>query len=277
MRRLRFDRFRAPGASAHLARVRYEAGSRMELHTHDFAEICWLEAGRAVVRTPAGEEAASAGCLYLVLPDDAHGYRAFPGESFTLANVAFPASFLAGPADRYPRFFGPAPADRRFPLTGGGPTRMAGHFDSLKRAGVSPLALERFILAALCEAEEAADRRQESALLPPWIGESLERFLAAETPSLRPVEDLARIAGLSREHLSRTLARAAGRSASEWLRSRMLAKAAESLVFGEEPVGLIAYRARFANLAGFYRSFKAEFGSTPQEYRRRGRGPVAGA
>jgi AraC family cel operon transcriptional repressor len=277
MRELRFDNIRTGKAQAHTARVLYSSTHTMTLHRHDFAEIFWIESGSALVDYPEHSSVHGEGTVAVVLPEDVHGFRTDRGRPFVLTNTAFPYQFLKRIGDTYPEYVSGGPDARRFTLGPDHLRRLAQAFRLLHTSRRNPLAVERFILDVLGEIDLAAGQGPAGTGLPQWLLESTERFLSIPRPSPNPVEELARISGRTREHLYRTVSAAAGFPVSAWLRQRMLAKAADLLVLGDHPVPLCAEEARFANISGFYRSFRQAYGLSPGEYRERERRPVAGA
>jgi AraC-like DNA-binding protein len=72
--------------------------------------------------------------------------------------------------------------------------------------------------------------------------------------------------GISRAHLHRRLKALTGKSATEFIRTIKLKRAAELLNHKAASVSEIAYNAGFNNLSYFTRCFKEEFGMVPSEY-----------
>jgi AraC-like DNA-binding protein len=72
--------------------------------------------------------------------------------------------------------------------------------------------------------------------------------------------------GISRAHLHRKLKALADQSATEFIRTIKLKRAAELLNRRTASVSEIAYNTGFNNLSYFSRCFKEEFGIVPSEY-----------
>jgi AraC family transcriptional regulator len=87
---------------------------------------------------------------------------------------------------------------------------------------------------------------------------------AAEPHSL---DDLARIAGLSRYHFLRTFRCVTGVTPHQWLLRARLRDAAHRLATTVDSVTDIALDVGFEDLSNFIRSFRAEFGVSPGRYR----------
>ncbi|MEM9834817.1 MAG: ATP-binding protein, partial [Bacteroidota bacterium] len=71
---------------------------------------------------------------------------------------------------------------------------------------------------------------------------------------------------LSRMHLHRKLKALTGQSATEFIRTYRLKRAAQLLAQRADNVSQIAYQVGFSSLAYFTTSFKSQFGCTPSEY-----------
>lgn len=98
------------------------------------------------------------------------------------------------------------------------------------------------------------------------IAEVLRHILGniAEPHSLA---GLARRAAMSPYHFLRTFKEVTGTTPHQWLLRARLRAAAQSLADGRERITDIALDAGFDDLSHFVRSFRAEFGMPPREYR----------
>jgi AraC family transcriptional regulator len=93
------------------------------------------------------------------------------------------------------------------------------------------------------------------------------RELDAHAPESRTLADLAAAAGLSRYHFLRTFRRVTGMTPHQWVVRARLRDAATRLVTTRAPVTEIALDVGFDDLSNFIRSFRAEFGRSPRQYR----------
>lgn len=80
------------------------------------------------------------------------------------------------------------------------------------------------------------------------------------------VEDLQKELGISRMQLHRKLKALTDLSATEFVRSIRLKRAAEMLEKGQDNVSQIAYQVGFSSLSYFTKCFKEQFGSNPSMY-----------
>jgi AraC family transcriptional regulator len=80
---------------------------------------------------------------------------------------------------------------------------------------------------------------------------------------------VAKVAHYSPFHLQRIFAEAVGRSPAAVVRGLRLERAARDLASGSKPIAAIARACGYAELAPFYRAFRARLGATPAAWRRR--------
>ena len=93
------------------------------------------------------------------------------------------------------------------------------------------------------------------------------RHLCANVDQRHTLTDLAKLANLSPYHFLRTFKAVTGVTPHQWLLRTRLRDAAWRLSETREPVTGIALQTGFEDLSNFIRSFRAEFGLSPQRYR----------
>lgn len=84
------------------------------------------------------------------------------------------------------------------------------------------------------------------------------------------LDALADVAALSRFHFHRVYNAVVGETAANTVRRMRLHRAAVALVQGHDPLGTIAKRVGYPNLASFTRTFAGHYGLTPAAFRQRG-------
>ena len=82
-----------------------------------------------------------------------------------------------------------------------------------------------------------------------------------------PLSDCARAANMSPYHFLRTFKNITGVTPHQWLLRARLRDAAQRLAMSRAPVTEIALDVGFDDLSNFIRSFRAEFGLSPRQYR----------
>src|SRR5205085_11975477 len=93
------------------------------------------------------------------------------------------------------------------------------------------------------------------------------RYMAAHSATPHTVAGLARMAKLSRYHFLRTFKTTTGVTPHQWLLRARLRAAVEKLAVTKTPVTDIALDVGFDDLSNFTRTFRAEFGTSPRQYR----------
>jgi len=81
------------------------------------------------------------------------------------------------------------------------------------------------------------------------------------------LDDIARMAGVSRYHMTRAFGAATGRSVMRHVRGRRLSEAAKSLANGAPDILAVALDAGYGSHEAFTRAFRDQFGITPEEVR----------
>ena len=86
----------------------------------------------------------------------------------------------------------------------------------------------------------------------------------------RPIslDEVARVAGMSRHHLSRRFSGMTGQTLASYLRARRLSEAARHLAEGAGDILGVALDAGYGSHEAFTRAFRAEFGITPEMLRK---------
>jgi len=276
MKTLLWDRIAAPGQVAHVARRRFSGPDPVPVHTHDFAEVLWVEAGRGVHEAGGGRSEIGTGDLALIRPTDRHGF--FEGDSdFTIVNVAFPASTLAHLRRRYfradPAFFGgrgPRPAT--YSIGPGERRGLSAASRELARLPGDLLALERFLLNLMHELARRSPRAPLAGC-PAWLREACERL---REPEHLPggVRALAGLARRSPEHVARQLRACAGLRPVDLVTEARIDHATARLALSEMPILDIALECGFDSLSHFYRVFRRKRGETPRAYRLRSQAAI---
>jgi AraC-like DNA-binding protein len=244
---------------------------------HDGFAIAAVLSGSFTYRGEAGEAALYPGAL--LFGNHGHCYacghahsRGDRCVSLNLAPEAFAeiAASAAG-SSRY-RFPAAAPARRELTPLIAGLEELARQDSSRERA---PRRLEE-------KAHELAERAlayvSGEREAPPRVS---ARELSRVAEAVRVIEargdddalDLAALAGvacLSKHHFLRVFRRVVGMTPHQYLLATRLRRAAARLAGSSESVATIAFDSGFSDLSTFNACFRATFGVSPSEFRRRG-------
>lgn len=127
-------------------------------------------------------------------------------------------------------------------------------------------------LSLSCDTSKRAARPSRTAMARVTDG---VRHIERDPTAPLTLDRLARDAGQSAFHYLRTFRSVTGVTPHQFVLRARLRHAAARLVAEESRVLQIALDAGFGDLSNFNRAFRAEFGATPREYRKRHGGPVS--
>ncbi len=250
-------------------------------HSHrGFCELAYVETGTVLHRHQGGEDRLAAGHLVFIRERDRHDLA---GERLRYFNLNLPTAewwrldaFLGEP-DLLPRLEGAASP----------PTVLVPAAERQRLASD----LEELFLR---QADIATARRRLTAFLLAWLPRLGLGHQAGHDP--RPawlvqllseiddrlehgivVTDLPRRAGVSAEHLARTMRRHLGCTPSAWLTRCRIERAALLLTHTNRDLGDIAEGLGFASLSWFHAEFRRRHGRSPGAYRARHVVRVAGS
>jgi AraC family transcriptional regulator len=249
-------------------------------HVHDFICTCGpddrdaeeqgstsgvalLVSGSFVVRNHHGTSLLSEGSMFLVEAGRCFvcSHRHAAGDrclSFQFAPEVF--ARVAHDAGVRPNF-----AHNRLP-----PLRALSGLAARARAGIDdPQAIEEIafeLAGAALQLAGRGDRKSASAHHHGRMTEVL-RYMADHSAAPHKLAGLAKMARMSPYHFLRGFKAATGVTPHQWLLRARLRKAAEQLATTSLPVTDVALDVGFADLSNFTRSFRAEFGASPRQFR----------
>ena len=253
---------------------------QVPLHWHDSMELVYVKKGSGIVQVGVNAYPAEQGDIYIFAPGTLHALRQAEGQCMEYENIIFELELLGGAddlcAERYllplqsgrmalqPRII---PGEAGYPQAAAC-LQEAEEANKVKNAGYELAikgALLRFLALLLAQgrqrlAAETADTQRLKTLLQ-WLS-------AHYTEELR-VADAAGVCSFSASHFMRWFRQMTGQSFVAFLNEYRLNAAAGALQATDETVLTIASRCGFENLSYFNRAFKAHFGMTPREYRKK--------
>ncbi|MDF3059480.1 MAG: AraC family transcriptional regulator [Rariglobus sp.] len=242
----------------------------MGLHTHDFAEIFWVNEGTGLHLINGRRERLQAGDLWCIHPEDSHALEVSGGDSFAITNVAFPSEALEWMRTRYfsgqTRWFWTK--ERRGDRVDTARLHaLNAAADQLAAAPRDRLHFEHFLLGVFSVLTGA---REEEGLegAPEWLAEACRGMRAAEAVR-EGVPAFFRFAGRSPEHVARVTRATLGITPSEYVNRLRIAQAAFQLRMTSRTVTEIALDAGYENLSHFFHVFRRLHGMSPRAYRER--------
>lgn len=272
----------------HVASGTYRPTTPLRPHTHDFAELFWIERGTGVHHINGTRVRLGAGDMVFIRPADVHAFEGIAPDGLTLLNIAMPVSLVQ---EIRARFFDGSKSDPVLPpwpwREGGQPLSVrltpacldrlrewAGRLGSMRQ---SRLEIEAFLLDLLCQLDRgAAHRRRWENRFPGWLLEALAQF---ERPGYIAggASCLAALAGRSPEHVCRTVRRLVGMSTTELINEIRLDHVQRQLRLTSRSILEIAMDCGFESPSYLHRRFRRRFGMTPRAYRRSQHLPLGAA
>lgn len=270
VRVLRWKTVTSPDKGFHIVRNQMQGRCPFHVHTHDFAEVFWIESGSGVHLVNEKRLPLEPGELFMIRPHDRHGFRAAENESFTLVNVAFAAQTLRFLRERYfpgveDCFWTQAELPFRTKLSKTQLDALATAAQRLASASNRRLAIERFLLDLL---DDLSSHKisHTAGPLPEWLEKALEQIRRPEH-FVAGTRELARLAGRCPEHVTRALKAHLGITATDALNAARLDYAALQLTMTSSKIVDIALDCGFQNLGHFYQLFRERFSFSPRHYR----------
>jgi AraC family transcriptional regulator len=120
---------------------------------------------------------------------------------------------------------------------------------------------------ALAEAQERQSGGRELSAGHQRRVAEVVRHMEHHIDKRHAISELARLAGISPYHFVRVFRSVTGATPHQWLLRARLRAAAQQLVATRERITDIALEVGFEDLSNFVRSFRAEFGVSPRQYR----------
>lgn len=253
---------------------------QVALHWQSSMELVFIKKGAGLVQVGLEPVTARAGDIFVFAPGMLHALGQLPGEVMEYENIIFEADLLGGSSDLcYRRYLLPLQSGR-LPL----PSKLTpGHpcYDlaleclhrledvNRDRALGYELQVKGLLLCLLSvlvaqsdglPPNENADTRRLKTVL---------QYVTENFADTLPVAEAAAVCQCSPSHFMRWFKQMTGQSFTEYLNACRLNGAAELLRTTDDTVLTVAERTGFKNLSYFNRTFKARFGLTPREYRRR--------
>ena len=267
------------GEACHISQADQVAASGVVRHHHDFYEIFRVASGSGWHWCAEREYPLRAGHMVFVRPNDKHGLRTeLSSEPFVFVNVAFSAASWAKLRQRYGwqqrAFFSEHAAEPPVMTLDPSTDRSAANlFAEMLSQPRTQATLDWFLLS-VARLTEAPAGLASPAAVPPWLHHALAQFSRYDAALNRGPAQLARAAGCSEAHLSRSFRTHLGQTPSQWILRLRVRRAASLLETTTYAISELALMAGFENLSNFHRRFRAETGLTPLAYRQQKRRSV---
>lgn len=265
-----------PAFGLHLSR--HELNGTHISHDHDFWEIALVESGSGLHAQRDEEGIAERGHAYLLRPHAWHAFR--DCEHLKVCNICWSESFLGRELSAllHEPILSAHIQNWRSPTWRGSKTLALeeNRFKTILRfwedAFSSPNRTEQIahillLLNALWR--EVPVEAVSSVSIHPAVS-TCAALLTSDPERAWTLRELGQLTHLSSEHLAREFKRTLGIPPMEFLARERLERAAGLLLASDQTVSHIAQRVGYNDANFFARRFRAHFGISPREYRKKG-------
>lgn len=245
-----------------LSEYAYEPHTLLPAHEHASAYFMLVLSGRLVERSCCAEFVCAPSTLLFHREGTSHT-NIFGAEPARCFGIQFDAATLARLKWRAP----PPGRSRTWQLTSPALLSLAYKLRrELQRADdLTPIVAEGLALALLGETVRGASGGNR--VRPRWL-QAAHEMIQDEAGKDITLTALARCAGVHAVTLARAYRASFGRTVGEAVRARRLERAIHLLLQTDQPITQVALATGFADHSHFSRTFRQQFGVTPQHFRR---------
>lgn len=268
-RQFKLSYFLNGAEKCHIARVNITSNQDLSLHSHDFAEMLWIEKGSGIHQINGQSVRVQSGDLFMIRPDDYHTFSP-RGEGLTILNIAFSQETLDYLYQRYfPDSTGYFWSTARLPfqarLSIDIQRRISARAEEAMKYQRSNLQLDSLLLFIFRQitANEIVPYYEE---MPFWLFNAIQGFCGTEMLAAG-IQGFVLLCDRNVDYVNRMVQMHLGKSLSETVNDFRLQYATTQLSLTNMPIKEICSNCGFKNMGYFYRIFKAKYNQTPREYR----------
>ena len=254
----------------HLARITLRSKGDIQMHTHDYAEIFWIEDGEGFHLINGEKVKIKPGYLCTVRPGDEHTFTAKSvSKGLTVTNLAFRTSTLDYFWERYFKgtnlyFWSKSYLPFIYRIPKEELCLLSGKADQFINQPKNNIHLDRLLLFIF----EIIEPRYESYNndMPYWLHYALENY-NSPIHFQNGVDGFLSLTNKSIDHTNRIVKKYTGKTLTETINDAKIKYAARLLVMTDASIKAIASDCGFGNMGYFYRVFKSHFKMSPKDYR----------
>ena len=254
----------------HIARVFITTRYDISYHSHDYAELFWVENGEGVHHINGNKVILHANDMVLIRPQDEHTFSS-SGKNLTIVNIAFPRETLDYFHDRYfahsDQYFW---SENLYPYQIKLPEQLVKRFSSraeeamrFKRSCMQMDSLLLFIFRNIQELETQRDYLSA----PSWLISAIKEYNHTDQFRLGTAP-FVELCGRNADYVNRVVKSVFQETLTEFVNDIRIKYAADELILTSIPIKLIAYACGFESIAYFYKQFNLRYGQTPSDYRK---------
>ena len=261
--------FLARNEMFHIARVTIKTRLDLSYHSHNYAELLWIEHGNGIHHINGHEVPIEQNELIMIRPQDKHTFST-KGNPMTLVNIAFSKSSLDYFKERY------------FPSVNS-------YFWSMEPNPFHITVSESLIKRFSSRAEEAMKHQRtnmelDSLLLfifrhlsinesgiphsnaPVWLINAIKKYNNTECFK-QGTASFTELCERNPDYVNRVVKEIFNETLTEFVNDIRIKYAANELILTNIPIKTICDYCGFTSLAYFYKQFRIRFRQTPMKYR----------
>jgi AraC family cel operon transcriptional repressor len=244
------------------------------LHTHNYYEIVLITEGEVIHTINKGEERLNEGNLYLIYPNDIHGYRATPKRKAVFYNLAFSREIFEETRELYLAMTGDMELGRSVILPEGlrqslyqklryMDSGLTGVFNISRKDVYSVILLDAF---AYLKGQRAA-----GGAIPQWLSRAMQGIRdSGDFIEEDGLELFLNLADKTQSHINHVMRQSLHTTPTAYINGLRLGEAARQLRGTDKSILNIIFDCGFGNVSYFNKLFRTEFGVSPRSYRKMG-------
>jgi quercetin dioxygenase-like cupin family protein len=267
--RFLLKQFISAGDSFHIARVTIHTRYDLSLHSHDYAEISWIENGSGYHIINGQRIPLKPGNLMMIRPDDEHTFTS-TGMGLTVMNLAFPADTLDYLRERYfadstSYYWTNTELPYHVVMDMALIRRISQKAEKTWKYKKSKFYLDTLLLFIFGLIAANNDLEVDNQV-PAWLYNAIQDYT---TPELfaQGAPGFAALCEKNIDHVNRVVKSCYEKTLSELITELRMTFASKQLSMTNNPIKVICNDCGFTNLGHFYKTFKLSFNQTPTAYR----------
>ncbi len=255
----------------HIARVCINTRNDISYHSHNYAELFWVEKGIGIHYINGDKIRIQADDIVFIRPEDRHTFSSSSKNGLTLVNIAFPANTLEIYRNRYfptsNRYFW-SKSILPFHITVSDKLikRFSSRAEETMRFKRSYMQLDSLLLFILRNIQPLATE-QDYSNIPSWLISAIKNY--NNTDCFRNgTSGFVELCDRNSDYVNRVIKEVFHQTMTEFVNDIRIKHAADQLILTSIPIKQIAYSCGFESLAHFYKRFRIRYEQTPLEYRK---------
>ena len=266
----RLTDFLAKDEVFHIARVFITTRYDISYHSHDYAELFWVEKGEGIHHVNGNKITIRANDMVLIRPEDEHTFSS-NGKNLTIVNVAFPKETLDYFQQRYfansnKYFWTDSKLPYQIKISENLVKRFSSRAEETMRFKRSNMQMDSLLLFIFRNLQEL-NTQQDYSSVPSWLVSAIKAY--NNTDYFREgTSSFVKLCNRNPDYVNRVVKTVFNHTLTEFVNDIRIKYAADELILTSIPIKLIAYACGFESIAYFYKQFSQRYSQTPSDYRK---------